>query len=86
MNIPHRKLFFQVLASGYKNAVQMAYMANGFKAFRLATEEGNVEKGILPVGQVTGLLHDEPPVIDLMERMVMEAEQVQTRLSEQLQG
>jgi len=86
MNIPHLKLFSQVLASGYKNAVQMAYMANGFKAFRLATEEGDMKKGILPVGQATGLLHDEPAVADLMARMVMEAEKAQAKLSGQIHG
>ena len=29
------------MASGWKNAMQMAYMANGFKAIRLATEDGD---------------------------------------------
>lgn len=84
MKMPYVKLLIGILASGYKNAVQMAYMANGFKAFQLATEEGDLEKGILPVGQATGLIHDEPTVAELMERMVAEARVVQERMAVQL--
>ncbi|HOK07822.1 MAG TPA: nitronate monooxygenase [Syntrophales bacterium] len=84
LRMPYLKLFFGILASGYKNAVQMAYMANGFKAFQLATEEGDLERGILPVGQATGLIHDEPTVAEVMERMVAEAEAVKERLVQSL--
>ena len=80
MNIPYWKMFLGVLASGWKNAYQLAYMANAFKIFKLATEEGDVEKGVLPVGQVTGLLRDEPTVAELMERMMKEAEEVRRRI------
>jgi len=73
-------MFLGVLASGWKNAYQLAYMANAFKIFKLATEEGDVEKGVLPVGQVTGLLRDEPTVAELMERMMKEAEEVRRRI------
>jgi NAD(P)H-dependent flavin oxidoreductase YrpB (nitropropane dioxygenase family) len=62
----------------------MAYMANGFKAFQLATEEGDLERGILPVGQATGLIHDEPTVAEVLERIVAEARQVQERLAARL--
>lgn len=80
MNIPYWKMFLGVLASGWKNAYQLAFMANAFKIFKLATEEGDVEKGVLPVGQVTGLLKDEPTVAELMERMMKEAEEVRRRI------
>ena len=81
MNMPYLKLFVGILASGWKNAMQMAYMANGFKAFKLATEDGDVEKGILPVGQVMGLVKDEPTVAELFERTVAEAKAVQEKLA-----
>jgi enoyl-[acyl-carrier protein] reductase II len=81
INMPYLKLFIGILASGWKNAMQMAYMANGFKAFKLATEDGDLEKGILPVGQVMGLIHDEPTVAELFERMVAEAKAVQQGLA-----
>lgn len=84
MKIPYFKLFLGVLASGWKTARQLAFMANGFKAFRLATEEGDLEQGILPVGQVTGLLHDEPTVKEVIDRMVSEAKQAQEKLAGQI--
>ncbi len=82
--MPYLKLCIGVLASGWKNARQLAFMANGFKAFRLATENGDLEKGILPVGQVTGLLRDEPTVKEVIERIVSEAKQVRERLEKQI--
>ena len=84
MKMPYWKLFIGILASGYENAMKMANMANGFKAFQLATEEGDLEKGLLPVGQATGLIHDEPTVAEVMERIVAEARQVQERLAAKL--
>jgi enoyl-[acyl-carrier protein] reductase II len=76
LRLPFFKLFLGILASGWKNAWELARMANGFKAFRIATEDGDNKKGLLPVGQATGLIHDEPTVSDLMERIVEEARQV----------
>ena len=37
-------------------------------------------RSVLPVGQVMGLLHDEPTVAELMERMVAEAKKQQQKL------
>ena len=84
LHLPYVKLFLGVLASGWKNAVQLAYMANGFNAFKRATEDGDLEKGILPVGQATGLVRDEPTVQEVIERMVAEAKQVNGKLSNQI--
>jgi enoyl-[acyl-carrier protein] reductase II len=84
LHVPYLKLFVGVMASGWKNARQLAFMANGFKAFRLATENGDLEKGILPVGQVMGLLRDEPTVKEVIERIVAEAKQVREKLAGQL--
>jgi enoyl-[acyl-carrier protein] reductase II len=81
LHMPYLKLMIGILASGWKNTRQMAYMANGFKAFRLATEEGDLVNGILPVGQVTGLIHDEPSVAEVMDRIVAEAVEVQAKLA-----
>ncbi len=58
----------------------LAYTANSFKAVQAATENGDIEKGILPVGQITGLIHDEPSVSELIKRMVVEAEEVYKRI------
>ena len=78
--MPYLKLFLGVLASGWKNARQLAFMANGFKAIRIATEEGDMASGVLPVGQVTGLIRDEPTVKEVMERIVAEAVEVRKRI------
>ena len=56
-------------------------MANAFKAIQLATEEGDNDKGVLPVGQVQGLIHDEPTVAELFERIAKEAKEAQAKVS-----
>jgi enoyl-[acyl-carrier protein] reductase II len=81
LHIPYSKLFFGVLASGWKTMKDLAFMANAFKAIQLATEEGDNEKGVLPVGQATGLIQDMPKVSEVIERIVGEAEAVQKKMA-----
>lgn len=81
MNLPYVKLFFGVLASGYSSAKQLAYLANAFKAIRIATEDGDSKTGILPVGQVQGLIHDIPTVAELFDRIVKEAKAAQAKVN-----
>ena len=73
LNVPFLKLFSQVLGTGLKSAMLMAHLAVGFKGYRLAIENGDNDEGILPIGQVTGLIHDIPTVAALIERIVEEA-------------
>lgn len=82
LNLPYFKLFFGVLASGWENVINLAYMATAFPALKYATLDGDTEnKGVLPVGQTTGLIHDIPTVSQVIERTVAEAKQIQKRLS-----
>jgi enoyl-[acyl-carrier protein] reductase II len=81
LGLPFFKLFIGVLLSGWKTSKQFAYLANASKAFQLATEEGDLKKGILPVGQCAGLIHDEPSVKELFERIVQEAETIEKRMA-----
>jgi len=81
LNVPYFKLFLGVLASGYKSAKQMAYMANAHKAFKAATEDGDFRIGLLPVGQVQGLIHDVPTVAELFERIMIEAKAAQAKVN-----
>src|SRR5512136_947707 len=81
VKMPHSKLVVGILLSGYSNAKQLAYMANAFKAIRVATEDGDSETGVLPVGQVQGLVHDQPTVAELFERMEKEAQNAQDRVA-----
>ena len=81
MGVPYFKLFLGVLLSGYKNARQLAFMANAFKAIRVATENGDSKTGVLPVGQVQGLIHDQPTVAELFERIMKEAKSAQSKVN-----
>ncbi len=85
MGVPYFKLFLGVLLSGYKNARQLAFMANAFKAIRVATENGDSKTGVLPVGQVQGLIHDQPTVVELFERIMKEAKSAQAKVNAALE-
>ncbi|MEN6468224.1 MAG: nitronate monooxygenase [Smithella sp.] len=85
VGVPYFKLFIGVLLSGYSNAKQLAYMANAFKAIKVATENGDSRTGVLPVGQVQGLIHDQPTVAELFERIVKEAKVAQGRVNAALE-
>ncbi len=81
LGFPWLKLSLGILASGLRGTLRMARMANGFNAFRIGTTEGDAERGVLPLGQVTGLVHDAPRVAEVIQRTVQEAEQVSNRLT-----
>jgi len=81
MRLPYFKLFLGLMGQGYSVMIRMAHMAMAFDAFKTGTEDGNLETGVIPVGQVMGLLHDEPTVAEVIERMVKEAEERQKRLT-----
>ena len=81
IQIPYFKLFLGVLVSGWANARQLAFMANAFKMIKVATEQGDTETGVLPVGQVQGLIHDEPTVAELFARIVAEAGNAQAKVN-----
>jgi len=81
LELPWFKLFIGVMLSGWKNAKQLAYLANAFKAIKLATEDGDLEEGVLTVGQVQGLVRDIPTVEELITRMVKEAADIQKKMN-----
>ncbi len=85
VGVPYMKLFIGVLLSGYSNAKQLAYMANAFKAIKVATEDGDSKTGVLPVGQVQGLIHDQPTVAELFERIMKEAKAAQAKVNAALE-
>ncbi|HSV96910.1 MAG TPA: nitronate monooxygenase [Spirochaetota bacterium] len=80
LGFPWFKLAFAILISGYGKARQMATMANGFKAFKAGTIEGDNVTGVLPLGQVTGLITDTPSVKQVVERVVAEARAVKKKV------
>ena len=48
------------------------------KAAATGWQTGKVDEGILPAGQVVGLIHDVPTVADLVKRIVQEATDAKT--------
>jgi len=83
LGLPWFKLFIGVMLSGWKNAKQLAFLANTYSKALFATELGDTERGILPVGQATGLMQDIPTVAELMERIVKETREASKKLKSQ---
>jgi enoyl-[acyl-carrier protein] reductase II len=81
---PWGKLAMGIIASGPKTSSLMSKMANGFTAFRLGTQEGDLDRGVLPLGQITGLIHDTPTVAELVDRVMTEAVEVSRRMGERV--
>ncbi len=81
LGLPWGKLVVGILLSGPRKALQMARMAVGFEAFRLGTTAGDMQRGVLPLGQVTALVEDTPSVAEVIARIVREAEQVSARVA-----
>jgi enoyl-[acyl-carrier protein] reductase II len=81
LGFPWLKLALGILGSGYSKSVQMARMAVGFEAFQRGSMEGDNERGVLPLGQVTGLIRDTPHVAEIMQSMLQEAEQAYSRMA-----
>jgi enoyl-[acyl-carrier protein] reductase II len=77
LGLPWGKLFFGIIFMGYTKAVQMARMAIGFEAFQAGTTDGDNDRGVLPLGQIAGIIKDTPKVADVMERIVLEAGEAQ---------
>jgi enoyl-[acyl-carrier protein] reductase II len=77
---PWAKLAMGILAAGPRTSALMSKMANGFTAFRIGTQDGDLDHGVLPLGQVTGLVDDTPTVAEIIERIVREAENIGQRL------
>jgi len=75
LEFPWAKLAAGVLFSGPRASRRMAMMANGFTAFKVGTMNGDTERGVLPLGQVTGLVSDTPTVAEVISRVVAEAEE-----------
>jgi enoyl-[acyl-carrier protein] reductase II len=81
LGLPYFRLLIGTLHSGLKNTIFMSYMANAFQAMQAAIEEGDNEKGYIPMGQIVGLVKDEPAIAELINRIMREAREVQMRLN-----
>jgi enoyl-[acyl-carrier protein] reductase II len=64
------KLALGIAASGPENALRMSRMALGFTAFEAGMLQGDLDRGVLPLGQVAGLIHEVLPVAEILRRVV----------------
>jgi NAD(P)H-dependent flavin oxidoreductase YrpB (nitropropane dioxygenase family) len=60
---------------------QLAMAANAPMLIKAALVDGNPDVGVLPTGQVTGVVAEVPTVAELIERIVYEAEATLARLA-----
>ncbi|NTV78594.1 MAG: nitronate monooxygenase, partial [Clostridiales bacterium] len=81
LGFPWLKLAIGIMFMGYKRSMQMARMAIGFDAFMAGTMEGDNKKGVLPIGQVAGIMHETLTVKEIIERTVKEAKKMQDVLA-----
>jgi NAD(P)H-dependent flavin oxidoreductase YrpB (nitropropane dioxygenase family) len=59
---------------------QLLMAANAPMLTRASLVDGRLDSGVLPTGQVTGLIDELPSVAQLLERIVSQAEQTLARL------
>lgn len=81
---PWIKALAGILLAGYSKSKQLARMSNAFKAVRLAIDEGEYDKGLFLMGQVTGLVQETLSVSEVMEKVITEARTAQAALSQKL--
>ncbi len=86
MELPYAKLAMGVLASGWKNTRELAHLATAFKRFRVACTEGDVGRGVMPLGEAASLITDTPSVRELITRIIREAEESSARLAAMARG
>ncbi len=70
---PWFKMLLGILVAGWAKSIQLARMANAYKPIQISLAEGDVQDGVLLLGQVTGILQDTPGVSELIERIIAEA-------------
>ena len=73
LGFPWLKLAVGIVFMGFKRAIAMARMAIGFEAFKVGTMEGDNDKGVLPLGQVTGIINDTPTVDNVIKQIMSDA-------------
>ena len=84
LGFPWLKLAIGITFSGVKNSMRMARMAIGFDAFKNGTMEGDNAHGVLPIGQVAGIMKETLPVKEIMRKIVTEAQKAQKALGSKL--
>jgi len=74
LGVPLWKLFYSGLKT--RSITGLATQAVGTGGIQNSIERGDVERGVLPVGQVTGLINDLPTCKEVIDQTVAEAAQI----------
>ena len=74
------RLFIGTMRQGTETMIRLAHMATAFEKIKVATEDGDLVKGVHLTGQVQGLIHDLPTVAEVVERTMEEARRAYTRM------
>lgn len=77
---PWWKMFLGILLAGWEKSKQLARMANAYRPVQACLDHGDMDRGVLLLGQVTGIVHDTPTVAELINRLIIEAEQANRRV------
>jgi NAD(P)H-dependent flavin oxidoreductase YrpB (nitropropane dioxygenase family) len=75
MSLGHMARTFYTALSEGDSAIQTLMAANAPVLIRRAMVNGRPDEGVLPSGQVAALIEDLPSVEDLIERIVLQAEE-----------
>ncbi len=81
LNLSWPKLFVGTMRQGRETMIQLAHMATAFEKMKVATEDGDLEKGVHLTGQVQGLIRDIPTVAEVIDRTMEEARQAAARVA-----
>ena len=73
MDKPLMGILKDALRLGVKDALTVAFFGAAVLQIRRATIEGDHQRGVQLIGQVQGLVHDVPTVLELTQRVMAEA-------------
>jgi enoyl-[acyl-carrier protein] reductase II len=79
-------LLREVLRNGFVQTLKLAYFGAATEEIRRATVDGDNERGIQLIGQVQGLVHDAPPVAEIVARVMKEADAALAQVNAQSAG
>lgn len=86
LEIPWPRLVIDTLKKGPKEIQGMMRMSQMLKSHTHTLNSGDTSKGFTTVGMSVGMVHDIPTVAELIERLVKEAEECQSKLARNMLG
>src|SRR5690606_28804218 len=79
LGTPLSRLVRDAFSQGPVAAVKIAYFGAATLAMRKAIHEADHDEGVQLIGQSQGLVHDQPTVAELMERVMAQAAEIRHR-------